>query len=195
MYQYPKQILTIAQQVQSYIDAGMEITSRAEVEKELKAIGFYRLRGYSFHLYDNLTKKYVPGTKFENILKLYQFDQKLSSLIISMISKIEVALRVRLVEALLVHGDSLILQDSSIFSDKKMYWQNLSTIASEIARSNDVFIKHNFDKHEGEVPVWAVVEVLSFGTLSKIIKNLKTGAGSTYTILAGNYKYTSKKGN
>ena len=195
MYPYPKQILTIAQQVQSYIDAGMEITSRAEVEKELKTIGFYRLRGYSFHLYDNLTKKYVPGTKFENILKLYQFDQKLSSLIFSMISKIEVALRVRLVEALLVHGDSLILQDSSIFSDKKMYWQNLSAIASEIARSNDVFIKHNFDKHEGEVPVWAVVEVLSFGTLSKIIKNLKTGAGSTYTNLAGNYKYTSKKGN
>ena len=33
MYQYPKQILTIAQQVQSCIDAGMVITSRADVEK------------------------------------------------------------------------------------------------------------------------------------------------------------------
>ena len=76
-----------------------------------------------------------------------------------------------------------------------MYWQNMSTIASEIACFNDVFIKHNFDNHEGEVPVWAVVEVLSFGTLSKIIKNLKTGTGSTYSILAANYQYTSKKGN
>ena len=72
MYQYPKQILTIAQQVQSYIDAGMVITSREDVEKALKAVGFYRLRGYSFQLYDNATKKYVPGTKFEDILKLYQ---------------------------------------------------------------------------------------------------------------------------
>lgn len=71
----------------------------------------------------------------------------------------------------------------------------MSTVASEIARSNDVFIKHNFDKHEGEVPVWAIVEVLSFGTLSKIIKNLKTGIGSAYSILAANYRYTSKKGN
>ncbi|MBQ8230687.1 MAG: Abi family protein [Lachnospiraceae bacterium] len=195
MFQYPKQILTIAQQVQSYIDAGMAITSYDDVENALKSIGFYRLRGYSFHLYDNSTKKYVPGTKFEDILKLYHFDQNLSVLIFSMISKIEVALRVRLVEALLIHGDALILQDSSIFNEKKMYWQNMSTIASEIARSNDVFIKHNFDNHEGEVPVWAVVEVLSFGTLSKIIKNLKTGTGSTYAILASNYKYTSKKGN
>lgn len=195
MYQYPKQILTITQQVQSYIDAGMTITSRGDVEKALKSIGFYRLRGYSFHLYDNSTKKYVPGTKFEDILKLYQFDQKLSDLIFSMISKIEVALRVRLVESLLVHGDALILQDSSFFKEKKLYWQNMSAIASEIARSNDVFIKHNFDNHEGEVPVWAAVEVLSFGTLSKIIKNLKTGTGSAYSILAANYQYTSKKGN
>lgn len=57
-YQYPKQILTIEQQVQSYADAGMEITSREDVEKVLKKIGFYRLRGYSFHLYDNATKKF-----------------------------------------------------------------------------------------------------------------------------------------
>lgn len=195
MYRYPKQILTIAQQVQSYIDAGMIITSQSDVEKALKSIGFYRLRGYSFHLYDNASKKYVPGTKFEDIVRLYQFDQELSDLIFSMISKIEISLRVRLVEALLVHEEPLILQDSSIFKDKKLYWQNMSVIASEIARSNDVFIKHNFDNHEGEVPVWAAVEVLSFGTLSKIIKNMKTGVGSSYSIFAANYQYKSKKGN
>lgn len=118
MYQYPKQILTIGQQVQSYVNAGMKITSREEVEKALKSIGFYRLRGYSFPLYDNVTKKYVPGTKFEDILKLYQFDQKLSALVFFMISKIEVALRVRLIEALLIYGEPLVLQDSSIFCTK-----------------------------------------------------------------------------
>ena len=40
MYQYPKQILTIEQQVQSYVDAGMEITSCENVEKALKSVGF-----------------------------------------------------------------------------------------------------------------------------------------------------------
>ena len=96
--------------MQSYVDAGMEITSYEDVEKVLKTIGFYRLRGYSFHLYDNTTKKYVAGTKFKDIIKLYQFDQELSALIFSMISKIEVALRVRLVESLLVHGEPLIVR-------------------------------------------------------------------------------------
>ena len=59
----------------------MVITSREDVEKALKSVGFYRLRGYSFQLYYKATKKYVPGTKFEDILRLYQFDQELSSLI------------------------------------------------------------------------------------------------------------------
>lgn len=81
MYQYPKQILTIEQQVQSYIDAGMIITSRSDVENVLNSVGFYRLRGYCFHLYDNVAKKYVPGTRFEDVLKLYYFDRELSGLI------------------------------------------------------------------------------------------------------------------
>lgn len=195
MFQYPKQILKIEQQIQSYIDAEMEIHSRDEVENALKTIGYYRLRGYSFQVYDNDTKKYIPGTKFGDILKLYYFDQQLSNIIFSMLSKIEVALRARVVDALLIHEDALILQDSSIFQEKKIYWQNMSTIASEIARSNDVFIKHNFERHEGEIPVWAVVEVISFGTLSKIIKNLKTGKDSVYPMLADNYRYITKKGN
>ena len=55
----------------------MVITSREDVEKALKSVGFYRLRGYSFHLYDNDTKKYFPGTKFEYILRLYKFDKEL----------------------------------------------------------------------------------------------------------------------
>lgn len=103
----------------TYIDARMTITSREDVEKALKTIGFYRFRGYSFQLYDNTTKKYIPGTKFEDILSLYQFDRELSVLIFPMISKIEVALRVCLGEALLVHGDALILQDSSVFKEKR----------------------------------------------------------------------------
>ncbi len=195
MRQYPKQILTVQQQIQTYIDSGMEIASVDEVEKALKTVGYYRLRGYSFQLYDNASKKYLEGTKFEEIIKLYNFDQELSLIIFAMLSKIEVALRVRLTEALLIYNDSLVLQDSAIFKDKKTYWQNSSTVASEIARSNDVFIKHNFKKHEGEIPLWAAVEVMSFGTLSKIVKNLKTGKESAYSVLAENYKYTSTKGN
>ena len=49
-------------------------------------------------------------------------------------------------------------------------------------------IRHNFNKHEGQIPLWAAVEVMSFGTLSKTIKNLKTGEGTAYAKFAEFYK-------
>ena len=195
MHTYPKIILSIPQQIQSYIEAGMKVSSRQEAETALETIGYYRLRGYCYHLYDNEKKQYRDGTNFSDIISLYRFDVKLSHLIFEMLSAIEVALRVRLTESLLTYGDSLILNDPAVFADKKLYWKNMGNISAEIARSNDVFIRHNFNKHEGQIPLWAAVEVMSFGTLSKTIKNLKTGEGTAYAKFAEFYKYKTQRGN
>lgn len=194
MNPYPKRILTIPQQLQSYTDAGMTISSVEEATAALTAIGYYRLRGYSCHLYDNASKQYRPGTDFSDILKLYRFDTELSRLLFGMATCIEVALRARLSDALLTYSDALILMDPAVFSDKKLFWQNLSSLSSQVARSNDVFIRHNFQNHDGEIPLWAAVEVMSFGTLSKTIKNLKTGKDSAYPVLASYYRYRSPRG-
>lgn len=194
MHLYPKIILNVEQQIQSYIDAGMGVSDIDEAKEALQTIGYYRLRGYCFHLYDNDAKKYRAETNFSDVLKLYKFDMELSHLLFEMASSIEVSLRSRLIDALLVHNDALILMDPAVFKDKSLYWRNMGAIASEISRSNDVFIKHNFINHDGEIPLWAAVEVMSFGTLSKVIKNLKTGEGSSYSKLAENYRYISMNG-
>ena len=195
MHPYPKQIFTLQQQIKSYTDAGMTVEPSDSAEDMLTRVGYYRLRGYCFHLYDNSTKQYVPGTKFSDIVSLYNFDMELSHLLFGMLTSIEIALRARLSEALLIYGDALIITDPTPFKDKSLYWKNLSSISSEIARSNDVFIKHNFDKHDGQIPIWAVVETLSFGTLSKLVKNIDTASGPAYSVLAGYYRYTSTNGN
>ncbi len=195
MHPYPKQILTLQQQIQSYIDAGMVVEPSDSAADVLTRVGFYRLRGYCFHLYDNSTKQYVPGTKFSDIVSLYNFDMELSHLLFGMLTSIEIALRARLNEALLTYGDALIVTDPTPFKDKSLYWKNMSAVASEIARSNDVFIKHNFDNHDGQIPIWAVVETLSFGTLSKLIKNIDTASGTAYSVLASYYRYISSNGN
>ena len=194
MHQYPKNIRSIQQQVQSYIDAGMNVASKEEAERAMMTIGYYRLRGYCFQWYNNAEKKYYPETDFQKVLELYRFDTELSRLLFGFSLSIEVALRVRLTEALLVYEDALVLMDSAIFADKKKYWDNLGSISREIARSNDVFIKHNFENHDGEIPLWAAVEVMSFGTLSKTVKNLTTGANSAYSRLAQCYRFTTAKG-
>ena len=140
MHQYPKQILTIPQLVQSYIDAGMNVPSVDEASEAMETIGYYRLRGYCFQWYNNASKQYASGTDFRNVLKLYRFDTELSHLLFEMASSIEVSLRARLTDALLTYNDALILMDSTVFDDKTLYWKNLGAVSGEIVRSNDVFI-------------------------------------------------------
>ena len=195
MHQYPKNFLSVTQLIQKFIDAGMTIDSQDEAKLALTTIGYYRLKGYSFHRIDPATKKYIAGTNFSDVLKLYHFDSELSHLIFSYLSQIEVALRARLVNAFHTTQDALILHDPSVFKDKQFYWRNQGTIASEISRSNDVFIKHNFNNHEGAIPLWASVEVMSFGTISKTIKNMKTGNQSAFSVLVQNYKFRNTNGN
>lgn len=195
MYQYPKNFLSVMQLIQKLRNAGMIIDSQDEAEMALTTIGYYRLKGYSFHYMDPSTQKYVSGTDFSNVLKLYHFDSELSHLLFSYLSQIEVALRARLVNAFQITQDALILHDPSAFKDKQIYWRNQGTIASEINRSNDVFIEHNFNNHEGAIPLWASVEIMSFGTISKTIKNMKTGSNSAFSTLIQNYKFKNANGN
>ncbi|MCI6581062.1 MAG: Abi family protein [Oscillospiraceae bacterium] len=195
MYTYPKPIFTNDQLIAKLISAGMIISDVEAAKSVLHSIGYYRLKGYCFDKYDNHTKKFRSGTSFSDIVRLYNFDSELSHIIFNFLSKIEVALRTRVVESLSIHNDALVLNDPSVFDDKELFWKNNSTISSEIARSNDVFIKHNFKKYNGAIPVWATVEVMSFGTLSKVVKNLKTGTKSSYSVLARNYRFLSAKGN
>lgn len=194
MYTYPKNFLSVAQLIQKLKDTGMIIDSNDTAEMVLTTIGYYRLKGYSFHLIDPSTKKYIEGTTLSDVLKLYQFDSELSDLIFSYLSQIEVALRSRLVNAFQITQDALVLNDPSVFKDKKAFWKNQSTIASEISRSNDVFIEHNFNNHDGAIPIWAAVEVMSFGTISKTIKNMKTGSNSAFSELIKYYKFQNSNG-
>lgn len=195
MYTYPKKPLSNTQLIKKIHRSGVIIPDQEKAEKILLEIGYFRLKGYFFDLADPVTKMFPEGTTFDMILNIYEFDAKLSHILFEFLSKIEVALRARLVAALSKYSDPLILNDPSKFEDKSYYWKNQSSIASEIARSSDVFVKHNFKKYEGAIPIWAVVEVMSFGTLSKVIKTLKTGKQGVYSSLASCYKFKTSKGN
>ena len=134
MYTYPKNFLSVTQLIQKLKDTGMTIDSNDTTEMALTTIGYYRLKGYSFHLIDPSTKKYIEGTSLSDILRLYHFDLELSDLLFSYLSQIEVALKSQLVNAFQITHDALVLNDPSVFKDKKTFWKNQSTIASEISR-------------------------------------------------------------
>ncbi len=194
MTTYPKTILTIEDQIAFFKSANITIDDDLYAKDKLKEISFYRLRGYYAHIYDNNTKTVTSNLTFKELIRIYEFDNKLSDIIFKILKKIEVSLRSRIVDSLLLeYSDALILTDPTAFKDKNNYWKNNSSISSEIARSKDYFIKHNYDEHDGLIPLWAVVEVISYGTLSKIIGNLKHNAGKLISF-RDYYKKTKSDG-
>lgn len=69
MYTYPKNFLSVTQLIQKLKDAGMVIDANDTAEMALTTIGYYRLKGYSFHLIDPATKKYIKGTTLSDVIR------------------------------------------------------------------------------------------------------------------------------
>lgn len=194
MKAYPKTIHTISDLMNDLQTKGLTFSDSQAAENFVHKVGYYRLRGYALLYFNKSANRFMPNTDFDTIIQIYNFNTELSSLLFKMSGAIEVALRARFCEALLSMGDPLIYLDSSLFKDKSKTWQNLSALCAEIGRSDEEFIKHNYDNHDGQIPLWAAVEVMSFGNLSKFICNLNPDSHGPFGIIAGYYKYPTQKG-
>ncbi len=198
MTKYPKTIIpSVKDQIKKLQNSGLIIKDITKAESFLTNVNFYRFRGYLFPFYDNSTKKYKPGTDIDIIMDIYRFNAELSSLLLCFTSKIEIALRAYFVEAMISTNDALSYLDPSFFETKENFWNNIASISRDIGRASEIFIKHQFDDHGGLVPIWAVVEVMSFGTLSKVLDSLGASKNSKskmlFNIIAQHYSYNTTK--
>lgn len=121
---------------------------------------------------------------FKDIIDLYCFDRRLRSLIFNAIEKIEIALRTKIVQTYSEDTkNSHWYEDESLFKDNKRivngeeifaYNTLLDDIIHEIDRSNEDFIKHYKSKYSNPntPPAWMTLEVISFGTLSRLYELL-----------------------
>lgn len=70
-------------------------------------------------------------------------------------------------------SDGIRQDQSHLQAGQRLFTDNLANIQREVVRSKEDFIKDHFVKHPGtDLPSWKVIEILSFGTLSKVFSNL-----------------------
>lgn len=118
--------------------------------------------------------------------RIYVFDRRLRSLIFNELEKVEVAVRTKLSQIYSEStGDSHWYEDKSLYDsaafaiqmDGDTLFDDISDdIVGDVDRSNEDFIKHYYNKYnEPDMPPsWMTMEVISFGTLSRLYKLLKT---------------------
>lgn len=120
---------------------------------------------------------YHEGVRFEDIVELYLFNANFRQIILVQIEKIEINLRCRLSNYFCKRYGVLGYEDINNFTVSDQYFYVLqSEMEKELIRNGkSPFIK-NFKNHyeEGKMPLYAIIELFSFGTLSKFFKNMKS---------------------
>lgn len=128
---------------------------------------------------------FKENSKFLDVISIYNFDRELRLLIFDAIEKIEISLRTKLIYSLSHELGPWWFQDLEIYNDVPEAVKTLSVLGAELERSKDTFIKEHKVKHKDDPrfpPSWKILELTSFGALSRIYGNLKNTIASKNTI-------------
>lgn len=175
---YNKQPLTVDEQIAQLIERGLSISDSSLAFHFLSHISYYRLAGYWWPMQSEPKEGHVfkPGSRFEDVISLYNFDRELRIIIFDAIEKIEISLRTKLIYHLSHEFGPWWFQKLEIFQNVPEAVKTLAVIEEELTRSKDIFIKSHKTKHKDDLrfpPSWKTLELTSFGALSKIYGNLK----------------------
>lgn len=177
---YKKKHKTFDEQLQLLKDRDLVISNDAYVLIKLQHINYYRLSAYFLpHQHNKKSQnknKFLPNTTFEDLVQLYYFDSELRKIIFESIEVIEVYLRTQIsYYHSQAYGAFGYLDIGNLRTNLQVEFDELHhDIRKEKDRSKEIFIRH-FKKHYNstDVPIWSVVEIISFGSLSKLFMLLQ----------------------
>ena len=174
---YSKTFVPCAAQVPLLKSRGMAFSDETKARHLLENISYYRLSGYWYPLLANKQNHvFKTDATFEAAFNLYKFDRELRKLILSELEKIEVAVRTKMAHVLSIANDAFWIEDASLFSNQSVYQSTIEKIQDELNRSDEEFILSFKSKYTNPFPPsFILLEITSFGALSRLYGNLKSG--------------------
>lgn len=166
---YTKPAKQTAELLNHWRNRGLFIADDVSAAAALERIGYYRLLIYARPLQD-ASKHFKSGVSFENIVTLYNFDRQLRLLCLDAIERIEVALRATIVSKVAVlHGPHFYLEVRH-YQQKSGFTDFINTAA----KTKYLAVDHYYDTYNqpSMPPIWALLEAVMFGDLSKLYSNL-----------------------
>ena len=166
--------MTIDEQVENLKSIGLIVDDEEYAKKILNDISYFRLvKAYSLNLKPK-NGNYNKNTAFEEIVELYLFNANFRQIIFPEIEKIEINVRCRVANYFAEQYGVLGYLNSENFEEEVYHKEFLEDIEEEIRRNSKApFVKNFRGNYEGgNLPIYALVEVFSFGTLSKFFKNM-----------------------
>jgi abortive infection bacteriophage resistance protein len=174
---YVKPFISYQTQIELLRQRGLKFDDEAKALHLLKTIGYYRFSGYWYpFLTDKQQVVFKPDATFDAAFNLYKFDMELRKLILRELEKIEIAVRTQMSYSLSMAHGPFWMEDETLFVNPVKYRATLDKINMELKRSDEDFIIAFAAKYSNPLPPsFMTLEIASFGILSKLYGNLKSG--------------------
>lgn len=172
---YSKPWLSLADQVNLLKQRGLAIPSDDDANRFLERVNYYRLAGYLLPFEANHADHTLrPGTRLDDVIELYKFDEELRVRVFEAISHLEIAMRTAWAHELSKVGGPHAHLSPEHAKSPRLFYDNLQALARECSRlKKEPYIKHFETRYREYLPpVWAACEAMSFGLLSKSFGNL-----------------------
>lgn len=172
MRPYTKPAKSIPDQIALMQQRGMIVGNVALAERCLAHVSYYRLRAYWLYYEANPADPahaLRAGTRFEDVIALYEYDRQLRLLLLDAIERIEVAARGSWAYRMAMQYGSHGYLKPSLYKERREFDRNFKSLVGDVDRSHDTFIKHYKAEYDDPVlpPVWMAAELISMGLLSK----------------------------
>ncbi len=184
MEKFPKQFFTYEQQIAHLKSKGLIISNETAAVEILKRYSYYSLvSAYKGVFKPEQNGNYIPGTTFENIVYLYEFDRLLRWVFFHNILIVENRLKS-------LYSYSFC----QLFGDRQQDYCNatnynyerfqnpvnefLKILQERLDSPPREYIRYNLEKY-GEVPLWVLIHALTLGNLSKMYEFSKQNLQSS----------------
>ena len=175
-----KKPLTYEEQLDKLIEHGLAIepNKREYYVDILKKVNYYRFTGYAlqFRIGEN-DSDFVAGTTFDHIYDIYLFDEELRNTLRKYLEIVEVYYRSQI-----AYNFSLAKcknpphnqhYDENNYYNKKGFQEVMDTFQKEKNYYKDsLIVKHHKNKYSGKMPLWVIVELMSFSNISKLYNSM-----------------------
>ena len=163
---YSKAFRSHSEQISLLSERGLTIRDNDAALRVLASMNYYRFTGYAIPFMSD-REHFRLGVTFDDVLSVCRFDSDLRDLFFEAIEAVELDFRARFAYRFSEMRGALGYRTQKNFTDEPAHAKTLRRIEEEISRSKEICILHFKSEYcEGEIPVWAVVEVASFGTLA-----------------------------
>lgn len=164
---------TVKEQIDKIRERGCIIEDEDFAVQTLSDINYFRIAHYfSLFLEDN--GKYREGTKFKQVMRVYDFDRRLRNLLLEVLEEIEISLRAHCSNFHALKYGALGYTNPDNFSHVHKHRVFMQKIQRLLDTNSDTdMVKHYEKKHNGEFPLWVVMELFSFGSLNLFFMDLK----------------------